>query len=457
MYPVLSSDVILHKQFGGSIVFKKRNTQMAVSRINKSAAEILELCDGSRSTTEISRIMATKYADEFGRVKSLVSNFLNEAVQKGHIVFNVNRMRSDINVTGDYDLVIPLHISIEVTNACPLRCEHCYKDSGNSLGKELSLKELIKIIDILSHAGVRRAFITGGEPLMRHDLIDFLKYASQRLDAIILATNGYLVTKRTARSIAMMKNIVIQISLDGTEEVHNQFRRRDDAYQRTVNSISLFSSEGLYVIVAMTVTPYTQFYMEEVAKVAKERGAKEVRFGLVMPLGSAEGKALQLTPREVFALRSKIAEIKKKYERRDYQNRDEYFVVGGLDLGSVDGVSLQAAQSQYDERASSVLFKGQSNCGAGHLSFNILPNGDVTPCTTISSLKFGNIAKDKLRKIFGSSKALVFKKLQAPSPEICKDCESLYLCRGCIGMAFATGSKERCRWLEYFQQELNRA
>jgi len=399
--------------------------------------------------------MAAKYGDAFERVEQLVSNFLNEAVQKGHIVFNMNRMRSDIDVTGAYDLVIPLHISIEVTNACPLHCEHCYKDSGNSLGKELSLKDLIKIIDLLSKAGVKRAFITGGEPLMRHDSIGFLQHASQRLDAIILATNGYLVTKRIARSIAAMKNIVIQISLDGTEEVHNQFRGRDDAYRKAVDAISLFSSEGLYVIVAMTVTPYTQVYMEEVAKVAKERGAKEVRFGLVMPLGRAEGKSLQITRKQAIQLGSRITEIREKYERRDFRNRDGYFVVGDLDLGNVDGVLLQTAQMQYPKRVSGVLFKGLSNCGAGHLSFNILPNGDVTPCTTVSALKFGNIVKDDLHKIFGSPKTLVFKKLQAPSPAICKDCESLYLCRGCIGMAFSTGRKKSCRWLEYFYQELN--
>lgn len=67
MYPILKDNCMLIKQKGDSLIHCFINIGIATELINRTGAEILELCDGSKTLFEISDIIAKKYMNRIAR------------------------------------------------------------------------------------------------------------------------------------------------------------------------------------------------------------------------------------------------------------------------------------------------------------------------------------------------------------------------------------------------------
>ena len=86
---------------------------------------------------------------------------------------------------------------VEVTSQCNLRCVHCYNDSGVDKGKISveAYKELINQFDIDSKPFIT---ISGGEPLMHPDILDFLSYTHDKGITPLMITNATLIDTKVA-------------------------------------------------------------------------------------------------------------------------------------------------------------------------------------------------------------------------------------------------------------------
>ncbi|GAB6180322.1 GTP 3',8-cyclase MoaA [Desulfotomaculum defluvii] len=89
------------------------------------------------------------------------------------------------------------YLRISVTDRCNLRCVYCMPPEGvkNTPHQEiLSLEEFARVVDAASDIGIRKVRITGGEPLVRKNIVDLFKKisANPRIDDISLTTNGVL-------------------------------------------------------------------------------------------------------------------------------------------------------------------------------------------------------------------------------------------------------------------------
>ncbi|MCK4669659.1 MAG: radical SAM protein [Nanoarchaeota archaeon] len=96
---------------------------------------------------------------------------------------------------------VPISANLFYTRLCNLKCDYCgvIKKMPN---KELSLEEWKECSDVLYSLGNRFISITGGEPLIRRDLPDFIKYLSKKPRLISLVTNGTLLTEEKLKEIA---------------------------------------------------------------------------------------------------------------------------------------------------------------------------------------------------------------------------------------------------------------
>lgn len=103
------------------------------------------------------------------------------------------------------------------TNACNLRCIHCYQRADRPLSDELSTQERRAIVSELSEAGVVSMAFSGGEPLMRKDFLEVAKYAADRNMYVSLATNGTLINGEVAHRLKESQVQYVEVSLDGTE------------------------------------------------------------------------------------------------------------------------------------------------------------------------------------------------------------------------------------------------
>lgn len=125
------------------------------------------------------------------------------------------------------------YLRLSVTDRCNLRCFYCMPASGiHFLPKEqlLSFEEMLRLTDIFTDMGVDKIRITGGEPFVRKDLIDFLEKLSlnEHVNKLSITTNGILTKKYLPRLKALGID-QINLSLDSVNEANfNKITRRNE-------------------------------------------------------------------------------------------------------------------------------------------------------------------------------------------------------------------------------------
>src|SRR6266542_4053535 len=89
------------------------------------------------------------------------------------------------------------------TKTCNLECVHCYADAGKSkFTGELTTAEAIALIDDLATINVPALLMSGGEPLVRPDIIDLATYAISKGVRVTFSTNGTLINEKVAKRLA---------------------------------------------------------------------------------------------------------------------------------------------------------------------------------------------------------------------------------------------------------------
>lgn len=142
-----------------------------------------------------------------------------------------------------------------LTRRCNLACKHCYAISSNrEFPGELSTEEIHGVMDDLKAFKVPVLILSGGEPLLRHDIFDLSKRAKAMGFYVGLSTNGTLITEENVGAIAECGYNYVGISLDGIEETHDRFRRREGAFKESLHGLRLCRDAGLKVGVRFTLT-----------------------------------------------------------------------------------------------------------------------------------------------------------------------------------------------------------
>jgi len=86
------------------------------------------------------------------------------------------------------------HLRISVTTRCNLNCIYCHMEGENPSGNEISVDEIAKICKAFYDLGVQKVKITGGEPLLRKDIVEIVQEMPPFRD-ISIVTNGTLLSK----------------------------------------------------------------------------------------------------------------------------------------------------------------------------------------------------------------------------------------------------------------------
>ena len=133
----------------------------------------------------------------------------------------------------------PFMVSYSITTKCNLKCKHCYSDSvDHSAPDELSTEEAFRLIDDLSRWGIGLLIIDGGEPLCRADLLNVIKYASNKRIRTTISSNGTLIDERTAKKMKGAGVMAVAISVDGADaQTHDSFRGIAGAFEQTLKGI----------------------------------------------------------------------------------------------------------------------------------------------------------------------------------------------------------------------------
>ena len=152
-----------------------------------------------------------------------------------------------------------------MTQACNLKCVHCYAHAvEKGKDKELTTEDARTVIDDLAAFGAPVILFSGGEPLMRRDLIPLAHYAVDKGMRAVISTNGTLITKEKAKELKDVGLSYVGVSLDGMEEVNDRFRGKKGAFEEATAGMRNCQDVGLKVGLRFTVN---RMNMDEVPRI----------------------------------------------------------------------------------------------------------------------------------------------------------------------------------------------
>lgn len=164
-----------------------------------------------------------------------------------------------------------------ITNACNLRCVHCYASATpDPLSGELTHAEGLALLDDLAGFGVPAVLFSGGEPLVRPDALPLIRHARSLGLSCTLSTNGLLIDETMADQLAASGLRYAGISLDGSQAKHDKLRGLRGAYEGSLAAIRRCRQRGIKVGVRFTVHALNVEDMDEVIDVCLDEGVERL-------------------------------------------------------------------------------------------------------------------------------------------------------------------------------------
>ena len=288
-----------------------------------------------------------------------------------------------------------------LTNACNLRCSHCYMFSGKAGTGELTAAEWVNVVDEFSECGGTNITFSGGEVLAKRGWLKIVERAHKRNISSTILTNGTLWQRDHIKAVAPFL-AEVQVSLDGPSESVNALTRGQGAFQKAISTAKAFAAEGVRTSIAMTPTPETLHLFCDGFQEFFEENIRGTGINVRISHKLLRG-------REVSAL---AGEEKARYEE----------IVSHLADLIYPSSKLRSFSLEHPPN------EPHFNCGFGGAS--ISASGDVYPCNRISDvLPIGNVRSDKLgnliRRLKESETATDVDNI-AP----CKWCDLRYICGG---------------------------
>lgn len=157
------------------------------------------------------------------------------------------------------------------TKTCNLECVHCYADAETRrFAGELTTDEARVMIEDLADFKVPALLISGGEPLVRPDILDLADYATSLGVRVTFSTNGTLIDEKKAKRIASLGVTYVGISVDGAEDRHDHFRGRAGAFRDAIRGIRNCRAAGIRVGVRFTVTQENVGQLDDVFRIVEK-------------------------------------------------------------------------------------------------------------------------------------------------------------------------------------------
>ncbi len=274
----------------------------------------------------------------------------------------------------------PLVISYETTLSCNCNCLHCDLGGGIKDEKQISPDDYACITRLLQPVVVQ---ISGGEPLLRKDIVDIAKAIKQssRHVYLIFVTNGSLLNKENYLELKEAGVNQFSVSLDFPDQRHNQFRQKPGLYEHLEKTLPQLASFGFHNIILNSVITKTNL-MDIIPLAYKaQEWHVSISYSIYTPRRTGSREYCIDTEEDLDVLRNTMRQIIELKKQSDTITN----------LHSIFQDTLKFIEQGYFMK----------NCGAGTGFLVINPSGILIPCSLCRDKEFNT--QKEMRENFSSS------------------------------------------------------
>jgi GTP 3',8-cyclase len=236
-----------------------------------------------------------------------------------------------MEVTDNYQRPI-ISLRISITNRCNVKCFYCHHDGIVPQEYEMSPNEIFRIAKVARGIGVRKIRLSGGEPLIREDIVDIVsKISSLGFKDVSITTNGTLLDRYADKLVNAGLNRV-NVSFDTLKPETYHFITKRDYLEQAKNGIKIAVESGLYPVkVNMVVMKGVNHHeIWDMFQFCQETGAILQLIELLKTDNCPDEEFLEDYHYEMDDLEEELIKRADKVKtRRFMQDRKKYFVDGG--------------------------------------------------------------------------------------------------------------------------------
>ncbi|MFR8871385.1 radical SAM/SPASM domain-containing protein [Paraclostridium sordellii] len=355
--------------------------------------------------------------------KMYIKQLINDMIKAGILYINENTSNLKKNI------VKMETVYLSTTHRCNLECRHCCTSCNSDEQDILTTKEILSIIDFIITLNPREIILTGGEPLIRKDFKEIVKYitiySNSNID-LVLSTNGTLINDNNIDFIVDNFNR-IEISIDGVDEETCSKVRGKGVFGKIISNIRKLQEKNFNNIrTSMIFGDKNEHLMERFEKLNSDLGTQALP-RCFEPVGRGKDNVLEFLYEDTIlpiTLTRKLDKVKD----RNYMN--------------------SCACNLYEGK----IF--------------IDSDGKIYPCQSLMKEKYslGNILLEETRKKLlnfkfeDSTAKQNIKKIYPYNYEKCKDCDVNIFCMYCPALidTVLNNEQELNKWCGLMKPQLNR-
>jgi len=398
-------------------------------RVNESGRLLMEMFRKYMTAPQVVEQIVARFGLPSEKAEAAVENFVESVVGSGFLHYDDYRER-DRSIFPHLDF--PHDIYLHMTNNCNLKCPYCYNKSDREtkiklekigmVAPTLNTEEYKNLIARIIECGIRRILFTGGEPLMRPDILELIEFARSKSETVNLEilTNAILITDEVAEKLCQFMNAVT-ISLDGHEKHMHEYYRGRNTFAPTVRGIRRLVARKRelgqaqpYIAIVPALTEKNILNMKDIFEYSLDDLGADGLAPIVFQAGDhQEVNITQIPELDIYV--------------EAMSRTREYLESRAARLGQ---------QSSGEARA----IGPRNHCGVGHGEISVDPGGFVYPCQSLHFDEFicGNVREYDIKQIFAES--TVMKRVRSTTVDsiaVCSHCDLRYLCNaGCRATAY---------------------
>lgn len=225
-------------------------------------------------------------------------------------------------------------LHIHPTRMCNLACAHCYSRSGPSVRSHLPLDQLLKGTETLFAHGYRQASLSGGEPMLYPDIAGLSAGLSDQGYHVSVISNGWFCDR--IKPLAEAGHIhSVSLSFDGLPCIHDLIRRRQGAFQKSLDGLRLLTQVGIATGAVVAVTRASLPQLPDLVAILRDAGASQIQFHPVAAVGRATDTpdtCTELDEEQMLRLLLLTEAFRKLYPEIGFATD----ALTGIDIGAAD-------------------------------------------------------------------------------------------------------------------------